>query len=53
TVKEFCGHLDSSFVASSWHPNGSHFSCWKPGQNLMIRDIRNLSKSVAVLRAAL
>ncbi|PON34397.1 WD repeat containing protein [Trema orientale] len=48
TVAEFHGHLDYSF-ASSWHPDGVTFATGNQDKTCRIWDIRNLSRSVAVL----
>nr|KYP52112.1 putative WD repeat-containing protein C2A9.03 [Cajanus cajan] len=52
TVKPLCGHLDYSF-ASSWHPNGRIFATGNQDKTCRVWDVRNLSKSVAVLKGNL
>ena len=44
-----CGHLDFSF-ASAWHPDGMTFATGNQDKTCRIWDIRNLSKSVVVLK---
>lgn len=46
------GHLDYSF-ASAWHPEGSTFATGNQDKTCRIWDIRNLSKSIAVLKGNL
>ncbi|KAF2920300.1 hypothetical protein DAI22_08g199500 [Oryza sativa Japonica Group] len=48
TVHELRGHLDYSF-ASAWNPDGRTFATGNQDKTCRIWDIRNLSKSVAVL----
>jgi len=48
TVHELHGHLDYSF-ASAWNPDGRTFATGNQDKTCRIWDIRNLSKSVAVL----
>ncbi|XP_062115585.1 uncharacterized WD repeat-containing protein C2A9.03-like isoform X2 [Humulus lupulus] len=48
TVAEFSEHKDYSF-ASSWHPNGVIFATGNQDKTCRVWDIRNLSKSVAIL----
>ncbi|XP_010542488.1 PREDICTED: uncharacterized WD repeat-containing protein C2A9.03-like [Tarenaya hassleriana] len=50
TVGTLSGHLDYSF-ASAWHPDGHTFSTGNQDKTCRVWDIRNMSKSVAVLRA--
>ncbi|KAG6470982.1 hypothetical protein ZIOFF_072071 [Zingiber officinale] len=52
TVHTLQGHLDFSF-ASSWNPDGQTFATGNQDKTCRIWDIRNLSKSVAVLRGNL
>ncbi|PON47199.1 WD repeat containing protein [Parasponia andersonii] len=52
TVMPLCGHLDFSF-ASAWHPNGVTFATGNQDKTCRIWDVRNLSKSVAVLKGNL
>ncbi|XP_024018745.1 uncharacterized WD repeat-containing protein C2A9.03 [Morus notabilis] len=49
TVMPLCGHLDFSF-ASSWHPDGVTFATGNQDKTCQIWDVRNLSRSVAVLK---
>ncbi|KAF8391719.1 hypothetical protein HHK36_024028 [Tetracentron sinense] len=51
-VVPLCGHLDFSF-ASAWHPDGHTFATGNQDKTCRIWDIRNLSKSVAVLKGNL
>lgn len=46
------GHLDYSF-ASAWHPNGVTFATGNQDKTCRVWDVRNLSKSVAVLKGNL
>ncbi|AAF79507.1 F20N2.10 [Arabidopsis thaliana] len=52
TLATLSGHLDFSF-ASAWHPDGFTFSTGNQDKTCRVWDIRNLSKSVAVLRGNL
>ncbi|KAH0913797.1 hypothetical protein HID58_028243 [Brassica napus] len=52
TLETLAGHLDFSF-ASAWHPDGLTFSTGNQDKTCRVWDIRNLSKSVAVLRGNL
>ncbi|GLT26439.1 hypothetical protein SLA2020_015030 [Shorea laevis] len=52
TVTSLHGHLDYSF-ASAWHPNGVTFATGNQDKTCRVWDVRNLSKSVAVLRGNL
>ncbi|XXG60170.1 hypothetical protein AAC387_Pa04g2137 [Persea americana] len=52
TIATLCGHLDFSF-ASAWHPDGCTFATGNQDKSCRIWDIRNLSKSVAVLKGNL
>uniref|UniRef100_A0A2N9J8X7 Uncharacterized protein n=1 Tax=Fagus sylvatica TaxID=28930 RepID=A0A2N9J8X7_FAGSY len=52
TVKPLCGHLDFSF-ASAWHPDGVTFATGNQDKTCRVWDVRNLSKSVAVLKGNL
>uniref|UniRef100_A0A0D3BNB2 Uncharacterized protein n=1 Tax=Brassica oleracea var. oleracea TaxID=109376 RepID=A0A0D3BNB2_BRAOL len=52
TLGTLAGHLDFSF-ASAWHPDGLTFSTGNQDKTCRVWDIRNLSKSVAVLRGNL
>ncbi|XP_010252904.1 PREDICTED: uncharacterized WD repeat-containing protein C2A9.03-like [Nelumbo nucifera] len=52
TVMPLCGHLDYSF-ASAWHPDGRTFATGNQDKTCRIWDVRNLSKSVAVLKGNL
>lgn len=51
-IHELRGHLDYSF-ASAWHPDGRTFATGNQDKTCRVWDARNLSKSVAVLRANL
>ncbi|KAK7829297.1 putative wd repeat-containing protein c2a9.03 [Quercus suber] len=51
-VTSLCGHLDFSF-ASAWHPNGVTFATGNQDKTCRVWDVRNLSKSVAVLKGNL
>ena len=44
-----CGHLDFSF-ASAWHPDGRIFATGNQDKTCRVWDVRNLSKSVDVLK---
>ena len=48
TVHDLRGHLDYSF-ASAWNPDGRTFATGNQDKTCRVWDIRNLSKSVAVL----
>ncbi|WVZ10813.1 hypothetical protein V8G54_015343 [Vigna mungo] len=52
TVKSLSGHLDYSF-ASAWHPDGHIFATGNQDKTCRVWDVRNLSKSVAVLKGNL
>lgn len=52
TIHNLKGHLDYSF-ASAWNPNGLTFATGNQDKTCRIWDIRNLSKSVSVLRGNL
>ncbi|CAJ1958533.1 unnamed protein product [Sphenostylis stenocarpa] len=52
TVVPLSGHFDYSF-ASSWHPDGITFATGNQDKTCRIWDMRNLSKSVAVLKSNL
>ncbi|XP_057983738.1 uncharacterized WD repeat-containing protein C2A9.03-like [Malania oleifera] len=52
TVMPLCGHLDFSF-ASAWHPDGRTFATGNQDKTCRVWDVRNLSKSVAVLKGNL
>lgn len=52
TIAPLCGHLDYSF-ASAWHPDGCIFATGNQDKTCRIWDVRNLSKSVAVLKGNL
>ncbi|KAH0872876.1 hypothetical protein HID58_070238 [Brassica napus] len=52
TLGTVVGHLDFSF-ASAWHPDGLTFSTGNQDKTCRVWDVRNLSKSVAVLRGNL
>ncbi|KAF4349107.1 hypothetical protein F8388_024375 [Cannabis sativa] len=52
TVKHLRGHLDFSF-ASAWHPDGITFATGNQDKTCRLWDVRNLSKSVAVLKGNL
>ncbi|XP_062079120.1 uncharacterized WD repeat-containing protein C2A9.03-like [Humulus lupulus] len=49
TVTPLRGHLDFSF-ASAWHPDGVTFATGNQDKTSRIWDVRNLSKSVEVLK---
>ncbi|KAI4371600.1 hypothetical protein MLD38_009929 [Melastoma candidum] len=51
-VSQLHGHLDFSF-ASAWHPDGRTFATGNQDKTCRIWDIRNLSKSIAVLKGNL
>ncbi|KAG5048864.1 hypothetical protein GLYMA_04G112700v4 [Glycine max] len=50
TIVPLSGHFDYSF-ASSWHPDGVTFATGNQDKTCQIWDLRNLSKSVAVLQS--
>ncbi|KAF8026389.1 hypothetical protein BT93_F3005 [Corymbia citriodora subsp. variegata] len=52
TIMPLSGHLDFSF-ASEWHPDGVTFATGNQDKTCRIWDIRNLSKSSAVLKGNL
>ncbi|WVY94071.1 hypothetical protein V8G54_033159 [Vigna mungo] len=52
TITPLHGHLDFSF-ASAWHPNGQIFATGNQDKTCRVWDVRNLSKSVAVLKGNL
>jgi WD40 repeat protein len=52
TIAPLSGHLDFSF-ASSWNPDGVTFATGNQDKTCRIWDMRNLSKSVAVLKGNL
>ncbi|XP_027368899.1 uncharacterized WD repeat-containing protein C2A9.03-like isoform X1 [Abrus precatorius] len=52
TIMSLSGHFDYSF-ASSWHPDGVTFATGNQDKTCRIWDMRNLSKSVAVLKGNL
>ncbi|XP_058784997.1 uncharacterized WD repeat-containing protein C2A9.03-like [Vicia villosa] len=52
TVTALSGHLDFSF-ASAWNPDGVTFATGNQDKTCRIWDIRNLSKSVEVLKGNL
>ncbi|KAI9122490.1 hypothetical protein K1719_006330 [Acacia pycnantha] len=52
TVTSLCGHLDYSF-ASAWHPQGYIFATGNQDKTCRVWDVRNMSKSVAVLKGNL
>ncbi|XP_035550179.1 uncharacterized WD repeat-containing protein C2A9.03-like isoform X1 [Juglans regia] len=52
TVMSLRGHLDFSF-ASSWHPDGLNFATGNQDKTCRVWDVRNLSKSIAVLKGNL
>lgn len=52
TVQDLRGHFDFSF-ASAWSPDGHTFATGNQDKTCRIWDVRNLSKSVAVLRGNL
>ncbi|XP_075669225.1 putative WD repeat-containing protein C2A9.03 [Castanea sativa] len=49
TVMTLCGHLDFSF-ASAWHPDNVTLATGNQDKTCRVWDVRNLSKSVAVLK---
>ncbi|KAK1311295.1 hypothetical protein QJS10_CPA08g01915 [Acorus calamus] len=52
TVEDLRGHLDYSF-ASAWHPDGRTFATGNQDKTCRVWDVRNLSKSLAVLKGNL
>ncbi|KAJ4826768.1 hypothetical protein Tsubulata_001958 [Turnera subulata] len=52
TVMALNGHLDHSF-ASAWNPDGVTFATGNQDKTCRIWDVRNLSKSIAVLQGNL
>lgn len=52
TITTLVGHADFSF-ASAWHPNGLTFSTGNQDKTCRVWDVRNLSKSVTVLKGNL
>lgn len=52
TLGKLNGHLDYSF-ASAWHPDGVTFATGNQDKTCRVWDVRNLSKSVAVLKGNL
>uniref|UniRef100_A0A0A9B8Q5 Uncharacterized protein n=1 Tax=Arundo donax TaxID=35708 RepID=A0A0A9B8Q5_ARUDO len=48
TIHDLLGHLDYSF-ASAWNPDGQTFATGNQDKTCRVWDIRNLSKSLAVL----
>ncbi|KAI0496989.1 hypothetical protein KFK09_023315 [Dendrobium nobile] len=52
TIHDLQGHQDYSF-ASAWNPDGRTFATGNQDKTCRVWDVRNLSKSVAVLRANL
>ncbi|CAN7056971.1 unnamed protein product [Brassica oleracea var. botrytis] len=52
TVGRLYGHLDYSF-ASAWHPDGVTFATGNQDKTCRVWDVRNLSKSVAILKGNL
>lgn len=52
TIQELRGHFDYSF-ASAWNPDGRTFATGNQDKTCRVWDVRNLSKSVAVLRGNL
>ncbi|CAN4096882.1 unnamed protein product [Withania somnifera] len=51
-VAPLCGHVDYSF-ASAWHPDGVTFATGNQDKTCRIWDLRNLSKSITVLKGNL
>ncbi|KAL4618335.1 hypothetical protein ACB092_06G002800 [Castanea dentata] len=49
TVMTLCGYLDFSF-ASAWHPDNVTLATGNQNKTCRVWDVRNLSKSVAVLK---
>ncbi|KAK4254530.1 hypothetical protein QN277_009902 [Acacia crassicarpa] len=52
TVTSLYGHLDYSF-ASAWHPQGYIFATGNQDKTCRVWDVRNMSKSLAVLKGNL
>ncbi|KAJ6806856.1 putative WD repeat-containing protein-like [Iris pallida] len=52
TIQTLCGHFDYSF-ASAWNPDGRTFATGNQDKTCRVWDVRNLSKSIAVLRGNL
>lgn len=52
TIQELRGHFDYSF-ASAWNPDGRTFATGNQDKTCRVWDVRNLSKSIAVLRGNL
>ncbi|XP_038972798.1 uncharacterized WD repeat-containing protein C2A9.03-like isoform X2 [Phoenix dactylifera] len=52
TIHALHGHLDYSF-ASAWNPDGCTFATGNQDKTCRVWDVRNLSKSMAVLRGNL
>lgn len=52
TIQVLHGHLDYSF-ASAWNPDGRTFATGNQDKTCRVWDVRNLSKSVTVLRGNL
>lgn len=52
TIHDLQGHYDYSF-ASAWNPDGRIFATGNQDKTCRVWDVRNLSKSLAVLRANL
>ncbi|KAK1272970.1 hypothetical protein QJS04_geneDACA007886 [Acorus gramineus] len=52
TIEDLRGHLDYSF-ASAWHPDGRTFATGNQDKTCRVWDVRNLSKSLAVLKGNL
>lgn len=52
SIQELSGHYDYSF-ASAWHPNGLTFATGNQDKTCRVWDIRNLSKSLTVLKSHL
>ncbi|KAJ6840071.1 putative WD repeat-containing protein-like [Iris pallida] len=48
-IQELRGHFDYSF-ASAWNPDGRTFATGNQDKTCRVWDVRNLSKSIAVLR---
>ncbi|XP_020579940.1 uncharacterized WD repeat-containing protein C2A9.03-like [Phalaenopsis equestris] len=52
TIHDLQGHLDYSF-ASAWNPDGRIFATGNQDKTCRVWDVRNMSKSIAILRANL